>query len=296
MTGDVGAAAPVEVADGSMDGFLSLSAAVVDERGTLHVREPRGTNLFDLAMRLLNGTYEKPFAIDEDGMRRLHFGLLYIQSEMEIADPVRLCAAYTRTMMAFLLACPDPRHVLIVGQGGGSLAKFCHRHLPRTRITAVDSSADVIAFGRLFGVPGEDSRLRIVQDDALHFLQTTADEADVILVDLYDRRGPAALLGDAAFHTALVARLRRGGVLVSNLMGVNPTGEAHVDRLTRCFGQPPLLLAVDGENNRVALAGQSLPPPDWRESERRAADLPARMPLDFAALLRDMKLAAATSR
>ncbi|MFO1319318.1 MAG: transferase spermidine synthase [Burkholderiales bacterium] len=277
-------------------GFLSLSGAVVDEKGTLRVREPRNTDLFDLAMRLLNGSYAKPFVIDCDGMRRLHFGLLYIQSEMEIADPVRLCAAYTRTMMACLLLAPDPGHVLIIGHGGGSLTKFCHRFLPHTRITAVDSSADVIAFGELFGVPPDDDRLTVVHEDALHFLGTAGEAFDVILLDLYDRKGPAALLGNEAFHERLAARLRPGGVLLSNLMGTHPVGALHVAALAAVFGGPPALLDAEGENNRVALAiRDGRIPRDGSAIDRRAAALAARIPLEFAVIARALQAAVGRS-
>jgi spermidine synthase len=36
--------------------------------------------------------------------------------------------------MAFLLFNSRPDNVAMIGLGGGSLAKFCHRHLPASRI------------------------------------------------------------------------------------------------------------------------------------------------------------------
>lgn len=271
-------------------GFLSLSATVVDEKGTLQVREPQSADLFDLAMRLLDGEYTKPFVIDCDGMRRLHFGLLYIQSEMEIADPVRLCAAYTRTMMAFLPLLPRPGHVMIIGQGGGSLTKFCHRHLPDTRITAIETNADVIAFGELFQVPPPDDRLAIVHAEALEYLRATPENADVILLDLYDRKGPAPILGEPEFHAQLASHLRPGGLLLSNLMGSHPVGALHVQALTRAFGRSPTLLEAEGENNRVALSARDASlSPDWSAVDRHARSLARRIPLDFVAFAHELR-------
>lgn len=40
--------------------------------------------------------------------------------------------------LGFLLMVQKPAHLLMIGLGGGSLTKFCHHHLPETRITVVD--------------------------------------------------------------------------------------------------------------------------------------------------------------
>src|SRR4051812_3815152 len=76
----------------------------------------------------------KPFAFDHDGMRTLHFDERYIQSAMRIAAPHELLLSYTKAMLAFLLIKAVPRHVLLIGLGGGSLAKYCYQHFPEARI------------------------------------------------------------------------------------------------------------------------------------------------------------------
>jgi spermidine synthase len=55
-------------------------------------------------------------------------------------------------MMGFLLFRHEPREILMFGLGGGSLAKYCHRHLPAARIR-VEIDSDVIAFRDQFAVP-----------------------------------------------------------------------------------------------------------------------------------------------
>ena len=95
--------------------------------------------------RWREGTLGRPFVFDSDGMRYLLFNTLGTQSSMRLDEPDALVSAYTRKMMAFLLFMPEPRHVLMVGLGGGSLAKFCYRHLPQTRISVVEINADVIS-------------------------------------------------------------------------------------------------------------------------------------------------------
>ena len=52
---------------------------------------------------------------------------------MSLDEPDALVTAYTRKMMAFLLFNPAPKRIAMVGLGGGSLAKFCYRNLPKPR-------------------------------------------------------------------------------------------------------------------------------------------------------------------
>jgi spermidine synthase len=40
---------------------------------------------------------------------------------------------------------PRPTKVLMIGFGGGSLAKYCHRHLLTTQVTVVEIDPEVIA-------------------------------------------------------------------------------------------------------------------------------------------------------
>jgi spermidine synthase len=56
------------------------------------------------------------------GLRHLHVGGRAIQSAMRLDAPDDLALAYTRAMMAALLFQPQPRDVVLIGLGGGSLA------------------------------------------------------------------------------------------------------------------------------------------------------------------------------
>src|SRR5437016_2304602 len=87
----------------------------------------------------------KPFVYDSLNSRALHFSISEIQSRMQLKSPHALDLEYTRTMMAFLLFNPEPSSISMIGLGGGSLAKFCHRYLPQARIQVVEINPHVIA-------------------------------------------------------------------------------------------------------------------------------------------------------
>jgi hypothetical protein len=100
-----------------------------------------------------------PVQISEnDGIRFLHLGGTAVQSAMRLSAPHQLELEYTRSMMGFLLFKLHPRDIALIGLGGGSLAKFIHRHLPASRIAAVEIHPQVISAARnWFWCPEPDS-------------------------------------------------------------------------------------------------------------------------------------------
>ena len=86
--------------------------------------------------------FEVPFVLQDQGIRSLHFTHGEVQSSMRVARPDELQVDYTRTMMGFLLLNPRPRRITMIGLGGGSLAKFCHRHLRWARMTVVENNPE----------------------------------------------------------------------------------------------------------------------------------------------------------
>src|SRR5205823_11574284 len=157
-----------------------------------------------------------PLVRTRGNRRTLEFAPGDIQAEMLLSRPHALALAYTRAMMCFALFVPDPRHIVMVGLGGGSLAKFCHRHFPRARITVLELRADVIALRGQFQVPPDDARFRVVHADAARWLATMPDQADVLLVDGFDEAGLPHALANPVFYHDCRRVLHDGGVLVAN--------------------------------------------------------------------------------
>ena len=270
--------------------FFEMPAAFLQESGVVLLREPASSDAKKLLVSLLEGTYKKPFVVDDGIMRRLYFSLSYVQSEMDIKAPDELNIAYTRKMMSFLLFLPRPKHVMIVGLGGGSLTKFCYRKLARTRITTIEINDDVIAFGELFGVPPPDERLAIVHADAVEYLARTDERADVILLDGCDKHGVAPAFCDAGFYHNLRARLKPDGMLAMNLVGSNETSRTYVDLISDAFLDRVIVQHVSADGNRVVFAfnepGFS---PDWPHIEREAKKLAQQYDLDFPAFARKLQ-------
>ena len=72
--------------------------------------------------------------VEHLGKRFLYLGSDAIQSAMDLHSPNQLQLTYTQSMMAFLLFSQLPEHCLLIGLGGGSLAKALHKQFPHTKI------------------------------------------------------------------------------------------------------------------------------------------------------------------
>jgi len=271
------------------ESLLEIPAAFLHERGVIRLHEAAGADIHRLVTQLLDGEYTKPFVIDDGRVKRLHFSLTLVQSEMRICEPAELHLAYTQAMMAFLLLKPQPRHVVIVGLGGGSLTKFCHRHLPRTRITTVELSPDVIAFRNEFALPPDDERHRVVCQDAAEYFATTEEAPDVVLLDGYDDEGIAPSFANASFYENLATSLAPRGLLVCNIAQKTADSKGHLALLSEAFGEV-LLMAVPEDGNRIAFAfNDPQLRPDPARMRREARALAERTGLDFAAFAQNLR-------
>lgn len=231
-----------------------------------------------------------PRVVDEDGTRCLRFNDGAVQSRMRLDAPHALELAYTRAMMGFLLFNPDPRAIVLVGLGGGSLAKFCHRELPHARLTAVEIDPRVIALREHFLLPPDDRRLRVIEADGAEYLARAGVAADVILLDAYDADGLPPRLCSAAFYADCRNALTAHGVLVANLWGGEPNRALYLERLRGVFGDRLWWCRPRGSSSLIAYATRDR---HWRphgaRPAARARALDARLGLGLAEVVADLR-------
>lgn len=270
--------------------LLGIPSPFTSEYARLRLLEPLDADQAVLAARLRGGTYDKPFIAENDDTRALFFTWSYVQSRMRIREPVALQMPYTRTMMCFLLFHTNPRAVLMLGLGGGSLAKYCHHHLPLAHITVVESNRDVLALRDEFGVPPDDARLRVVEGDAGAFVTACREQYDIVLMDAFDRHGLAPALCAREFYTEVRTRLLPTGVLIANIAGLQRERARHIDTMRMAFGDNMFVLPVEEDDNEVVITFRDQTfEPRWRWIESQAEAMRRRYGLEFPAFARRLK-------
>src|SRR5262249_4186976 len=196
--------------------------------------------------RATTGDTNAVYITERFGVRSLHIGSDTIQSSMRLARPNDLELAYTRSMMAFLLFNEWPERVLMIGLGGGSLAKFVYHRLPWARIEVVEVNPQVIAIARqLFHVPPDDARLTVRIGDGAERVIHPIEGADVILIDGYDGNSQVAELASSAFYEACRRRLNARGIAVVNLWGSDSRFNEYLRRIESAFPAGTLRLPAE---------------------------------------------------
>jgi spermidine synthase len=218
---------------------------------------------------------------DARGVRTLHVGGEAIQSAMRLADPYALALDYTRCMMAFLLFHPEPREALMIGLGGGSLAKFFFQHFRKTRMRVVELDARVVAAARAhFELPPNDARLSVEIGDGAEALSPEC--CDVLVVDAFHDEQHVPKLASAEFYDAASLALAEPGAMVVNFMDDDPMLDETLQRLEAAFGGAVLAMPALYDPNIVAFAFKGVAPAfEWEALRCRAELLEARFGLPF---------------
>jgi spermidine synthase len=229
--------------------------------------------------------------VEEDGVRVLQIGGRAIQSAMRLDAPDAIELDYVRAMMAFLLFCPEPRDILMIGLGGGSMARFVHARMPRTRVTVVEINPGVVTVARkYFRFPEEDERLELVVGEGAGAVAQRPASCDVLVVDGFVNGKVADSLCTPAFYDAAFAALRPRGAMVANFMSDDAKLERHCARIEKAFGRPPALLLAEEQDNLIAFAFRGGPSRfAWTQLEDRARRAKARLGLRLERSLASLK-------
>lgn len=215
------------------------------------------------------GTHDAVDVSESDGVRSLHLGSITIQSAMRIRDPLVLELAYTRGIMCFLLFNAAVKHVLAIGLGGGSLAKYIHAYCPDIVSKIIELNPKIIQVARSqFYVPENDERLEVIEGDGLQYLAEHANETDVLLIDAFDSNGIPPDFCSQDFFDQCANILKSDGILAINLWGSDKKFDVYLQRIEQSFSGNVLILPT-GKPGNIAVFGFKREPADMRIASLR---------------------------
>ena len=223
-----------------------------------------------------------------DGIRSLHLGSITIQSAMRIRAPLALELAYTRGMMCFLLFNTQVKHVLAIGLGGGSIAKYIHAYCADIVSKVIELNPSIIHIARSqFYVPENDERLEVLEGDGLQYLAEHRDTADVLLIDAFDSNGIPPDFCSQYFFDQCADALTLNGILAINLWGSDKKFDSYLQRIEQSFSGNVLILPT-GKPGNIAVFGFKQAPADLRVAtlRERAKALEKTHKIEFLQYLR----------
>ena len=233
--------------------------------------------------------------VERDGVRSLHFGSHPRQSSMLLSDPHKLELDYVRAMTSWLLFKTTIDDVLIIGLGGGSLAKHLIHHFPECHLKAIEYRKSVVKIARShFGLP-LDPRLKIIVNDGGQYMrqqaETCLEHYNLMFVDAFDHEGMASSICNIAFFDACKAMLKNDGILVINLWGGvhNPMFQQISLWLCQVFNWKVLFLPVRDKGNIIAFAFNDYSSRySMKELRMQALNLEQRYQIEFPIFLKDI--------
>lgn len=227
---------------------------------------------------------------EQGGVRSLHLGGDAIQSSIRLGRPDALELHYTRAMMGFMLFHPRPREIVMIGLGGGSIARFVLYRMESTRITVVELNPRVVDVARLhFGLPPDGERLRVEVADGAAWVPAHPTACDVLLLDAFNDGETIPELCTERYYEHCYAALEPGGVFAVNFMMDEPLRARFTERIERVFDGRILCLPAADRVNMIVFGLKS----DARRLPidplvRHAAQLERRFGLPFNGFARDL--------
>lgn len=116
-----------------------------------------------------------------------------------------------------LFSHPNPQKVLVIGGGDGGVLREVLKHPSVTEAVLCDIDAEVIEVSKKYlpfmSTSFDDDRVTIEIMDGAIFMARHPEEYDVIITDSSDPIGPAQVLFEMPFYSAMNRALRDNGIL-----------------------------------------------------------------------------------
>ncbi|MEL0639759.1 fused MFS/spermidine synthase [Pseudoalteromonas aliena] len=192
------------------------------------------------------------------------------QSCMYKNDPDKLVFNYTKLTFASLLVTQNPKNVLVIGLGGGTLSNVIHELYPAAKIHNVEIDPAVLKVARdYFNFIETDNVTSSVQDGRI-FIKRAAikkQKYDWIILDAFNGDYIPEHLLTKEFFEEVQSVLADGGVIAANTFSSSKLYEHESATYHSVFGDF-INVSRPNRSNRIILAGIKTMPTQAQLNER----------------------------
>jgi spermidine synthase len=146
------------------------------------------------------------------------------QSCLYKSDPQRLVFNYTKLLFSGLLLIEEPKNILIIGLGGGTMSNTLHQLYPNSVITNVEIDPAVVKVARqYFGFIENQSVTSVIQDGRIFIKRAIIKKQkyDWIILDAFNGDYIPEHLLTQEFIQETKSLLNENGVLSANTFSVS---------------------------------------------------------------------------
>jgi spermidine synthase len=220
-----------------------------------------------------------------DGLRWIRSPDGTIQSVMLLQEPAYPVFTYIQALLCSLLFKPQPRTLLNLGLGSGSIERFLLSHISTIEVVSVEIDSGIIEIAKkYFHVPPNHT---VFQQSAQNYLETNQRRFDILVSDVVTRKGAANSQLTSTFIKHAARALNEGGDFVTNLI---PRPESEVVKvlvpLRRVF-HSVLIYDVPNADNMILFCTVS-PSPSLASLAERATQLYQSTGLDLSPICREL--------
>ena len=134
-------------------------------------------------------------------------------------DPQKLIFDYTQMMLTGLYLNSNPKRILIIGEGGGTIPTALHQMLPDAQIDLVELDKSVDAVARQYFDFKPDAKLRVFIEDGRVFVKRMIPQKpnyDMVLLDAFDADYIPEHMLTREFLQEVKSIMTPNGVIVAN--------------------------------------------------------------------------------
>jgi spermidine synthase len=208
------------------------------------------------------------------------------QSCMDVKRPDRIVMNYPQMMLAALLVQPEPRSVLIIGLGGGTIPRALTQLIPQAEIDVVEIDPAVVRVAKKYFHFAESSKVRSFAQDGRVFVKRALREQrnyDLVMLDAFDHEYIPEHLLTREFIQEARRLLSPRGVLVANTFSSSRLYDHESVTYAAVF---PTFFNLKRDNRIIIASASALPSKEQLQanSERYAASF-ERLDIDVDRLL-----------
>ncbi len=179
------------------------------------------------------------------------------QSCINSRRPREMVFAYTRMSMVSLLFTPDPRNILVVGLGGGTLPTAFRDLYPAAHIDSVEIDPAVVRVAERFFQFEASDNLRVHTQDARVWTKRAMRRGkryDIIILDAFNGEYIPEHLMTREYLEETKALLAPGGTLLANTFAISDLYDHESTTYTSVFGSF-INFRIPESANRVIIVG-----------------------------------------
>ncbi|MBL4822733.1 MAG: fused MFS/spermidine synthase [Colwellia sp.] len=171
--------------------------------------------------------YRNILVEDNGDLRCLKFNVRATKSQQSCllkSQPQQLVFNYTKLLMASLLVMPEPKRILIIGLGGGTMSNTLAQLYPQSQIDNVEIDQAVIKVARDYFGFFENNKIKTYNQDGRIFIKRALlkkQQYDWIILDAFNGDYIPEHLMTKEFLQETKALLSKQGILSANTFSLS---------------------------------------------------------------------------